>query len=244
MAPRVRFPATARAYHASMTFEAPTVYLLDDGAAVCKALRSLFESVKLKVKTYRETADLLAELAPSAPACLVLDVRMPRMTGLDLVEHLARNDVPLPVIMLTGFGDVALAVKAVKRGAIDFMEKPPDEHALLERVQEALRRNAECLAARRERAARKEKLAQLSQREREVISEVAAGKLSKEIAADLGLSVRTVETHRLTAAKKLNLRIGMNLIRFVSSVEGDDRCALGGGRGAWRPACRAAASGN
>lgn len=174
----------------------------------------------------------------------MLDVRMPGITGLDLVEHMARNDIPLPVIMLTGFGEVALAVRAVKQGALDFMEKPPDEYFLLERVQEALRYNAECLKARSERAERMTRLAELSPREREVINQVAAGRASKEIAADLDLSVRTVETHRLAAARKLNLRLGMDLVRFVSSVAAGEHCALGGGRGVWCPACRARLNGS
>lgn len=217
---------------------APTVYVVDDEPGVRHGLKLLFSSVKLRVETFAAADAFLAAYDPSRPGVLVLDVRMPGIGGLDFLDQMVDADLPLPVIILTGHGDVQMAVRAVKRGALEFIQKPGNEQALLDRVQEALLGNAECIVARAREAELQARWRELSARERQVIECVANGQQNRETAVAMGISERTVETHRLNALRKLNLRIGAELIRLVECAEQRSRrcCATGG---AWCPACRA-----
>ena len=191
------------------------VFVVDDDRAMRDSLRWLLESIGLTVRTYATAAEFLREHQPSQPGCLVLDVRMPGMSGLDLQAELVRRGTELPTIVVTGHAEVAMAVRAVKAGAIDFIEKPFSDQLLLDRVRQALEidRQSREVRARREEARRR--LASLSAREREVLELVAAGKANKEVAAALGLSTKTVEVHRAHVMSKMAVDSLAELIRVA-----------------------------
>jgi FixJ family two-component response regulator len=193
----------------------PIVFVVDDDRAMRDSLRWLLESVGLSVRTYATAAEFLDDHDPAQPGCLVLDVRMPGMSGLDLQTELAQRGAELPTIVVTGHAEVAMAVRAVKAGAIDFIEKPFSDQLLLDRVRQALEidRQSREIRIRREEARRR--LASLSAREREVLSLVAAGKANKEIAAALGLSPKTVEVHRAHVMAKMAVDSLAELIRVA-----------------------------
>ncbi len=180
----------------------PTVFLVDDDSAVRKALELLMETAKFSAESFATAKDFLAVFDADRPGCLVLDLRMPGMSGIKLQQELAARGSIIPVIFLTGHGDISMSAQAFRSGAVDFMEKPFDEGLLLERIQEAIQldqSNRKALARRADAAAR---LKSLTPREREVMWLVAAGKASKVIARELGLSHRTVETHRSRIMEK------------------------------------------
>jgi two-component system, LuxR family, response regulator FixJ len=191
------------------------VFVVDDDRAMRDSLRWLLESIGLTVRTYATAAEFLREHQPSQPGCLVLDVRMPGMSGLDLQAELVQRGTELPTIVVTGHAEVAMAVRAVKAGAIDFIEKPFSDQLLLDRVRQALEidRQSREVRARREEARRR--LASLSAREREVLELVAAGKANKEVAAALGLSTKTVEVHRAHVMSKMAVDSLAELIRVA-----------------------------
>ena len=174
----------------------PTVYVVDDDEAVSSSLSWLLESIGLRVRTYRNALDFIAAMDADPWGCLVLDVRMPGMSGLELQQRLRDRDVGLPVIFITGHGGVANAVKAIKAGAFDFLEKPFDDQTLLDRVQQAIGVNSETRRCRSARAALLDRYASLTPREREVMELVVEGRPNKVIAQVLGLSSKTVEAHR------------------------------------------------
>lgn len=191
------------------------VFVVDDDRAMRDSLRWLLESIGLTVRTYATAAEFLREHQPSQPGCLVLDVRMPGMSGLDLQAELVQRGTELPTIVVTGHAEVAMAVRAVKAGALDFIEKPFSDQLLLDRVRQALEidRQSREVRARREEARRR--LASLSAREREVLELVAAGKANKEVAAALGLSTKTVEVHRAHVMSKMAVDSLAELIRVA-----------------------------
>ena len=201
----------------------PVVYLVDDEEVVRDALAWLLRSRRLLSEGFASAdafeawlAPRLAEGAPGwpdAPACLVLDVRMPGTSGLVLFERLAaRGLLPaLPILFLTGHGDVPTAVAAVKRGAFDFVEKPFSNNALVDRIEQALALSAQALGQRRERRAAERALADLTEREREVMALVIAGRPNKLIADELSISVRTVEVHRSRVFEKMNVKSAVEL---------------------------------
>jgi len=191
------------------------VFVVDDDRAMRDSLRWLLESIGLTVRTYATAAEFLREHQPSQPGCLVLDVRMPGMSGLDLQAELVKRGAELPTIVVTGHAEVAMAVRAVKAGAIDFIEKPFSDQLLLDRVRQALEidRQSREVRARREEARRR--LASLSAREREVLELVAAGKANKEVAAALGLATKTVEVHRAHVMSKMAVDSLAELIRVA-----------------------------
>lgn len=222
----------------------PIVYVLDDDSADALHLIRLFESVKLDVATFNDAGEFLAAYAPDRPACLMLDVRMPGFNGFDVLRRLVQENASLPVIMMTGHADVPTAVRALRAGALDFIEKPCNDQTVLDSVQRALRRNAECLAGRRRDAAMAARWSELSPREREVIVRLAAGATNQEIADELGVGTRTVETHRLNAMKKLDLRFGAEFIRVVSSHEAGRCCSQRDGEYQCCCSCRARSMGD
>jgi FixJ family two-component response regulator len=191
------------------------VFVVDDDRAMRDSLRWLLESIGLTVRTYATAAEFLREHQPSQPGCLVLDVRMPGMSGLDLQAELVQRGAELPTIVVTGHAEVAMAVRAVKAGAIDFIEKPFSDQLLLDRVRQALEidRQSREVRARREEARRR--LASLSAREREVLELVATGKANKEVAAALGLATKTVEVHRAHVMSKMAVDSLAELIRVA-----------------------------
>jgi two-component system response regulator FixJ len=193
----------------------PTVFVVDDDRAMRESLSWLLDSVGLRVRSYATAADFLAEHDPAQPGCLVLDVRMPGMSGLDLQAELTRRGVELPTIVITGHAEVSMAVRAVKAGAIDFIEKPFSDQLLLDRVRQALEIDLEAREVRRRREDARRRLATLTTREREVLNLVVAGKANKEIASALGVSPKTVEVHRAHVMSKMCADSLAELIRIT-----------------------------
>ena len=196
----------------------PTVFVVDDNAGVRKSLRALFESAGLAVETYATGEEFLAVYDPERAGCLLLDVRLHRSSGLVLQDELRRRMATLPIIVLTGHGTVPISVRALKAGAVDFLQKPMPPKLLLERVRAALDVDRETRARAAEGAVMTERLAHLTPREREVMELLLAGKTSKEIAAALRVSVRTVEGHRRVVLSKTNVSSAAQLVRAVLSV--------------------------
>jgi len=193
----------------------PTVFVVDDDRAMRDSLSWLLDSVGLRVRSYATAAEFLADHDPAQPGCLVLDVRMPGMSGLDLQAELARRGVELPTIVITGHAEVSMAVRAVKAGALDFIEKPFSDQLLLDRVRQALEIDLEVREVRRRREDALRRLATLTAREREVLNLVVAGKQNKEIASELGVSPKTVEVHRAHVMSKMCVDSLAELIRIT-----------------------------
>ena len=195
------------------------VYVVDDDAAVRDGLKWLIESVELQVSPCPSAQAFLEAYDRSRPGCLVLDVRLRGMSGLDLQAELARRDISIPTIVVTGHGDVPMAVRAMKLGAIDFVEKPFNDQELLERIQKAIEGDLQARRGDRERAEACALLATLSPREREVLDLLVLGKANKEVADQLGLSTRTVEGHRARLMEKLACGSLAELVRLSLRAE-------------------------
>lgn len=181
----------------------PLIHIVDDDEAMRKSLSWLIGSVGLETRAYASADAFLAGHDARSPGCLLLDIRMPGLSGLDLQARLAAGGASLPVIFLTGHGDVPMAARAFKAGAFDFLEKPCNDQVLLDRVQEAVAEHRRRLAEAERVATWRRRLAALSPRERQVAERVAAGLRNREIADDLGISLKTVELHRHNAMEKL-----------------------------------------
>lgn len=197
----------------------PTVFLVDDDHAVRNALELLLETAQYRTESFASAEAFLATCDPDRPGCLVLDIRMPGISGMRLQEMLAARTVTLPVIFLTGHGTVPMSARAFRRGAIDFLEKPFDEDVLLERIGEAINRDRANRAARARQADAEARLASLTPREAEVMWLVVAGRTNKEIAAALKLSNRTVETHRRRIMEKTGARSLAELITLTATSQ-------------------------
>lgn len=197
----------------------PTVFVVDDDESVRKGLRLLIKSIGLKVESYASAQEFLNAYNPSQPGCLVLDIRMPGMSGLDLQTHLAEQGLLLPVIIVTGHGDVSMAVKAVKMGALDFLEKPFRDQVLLDRVQNAIQIDVENRRKRLELKENKARLTNLTPRELQVMKMVVAGKPNKIIASELGLSQKTVEFHRAHVMSKTGVESLADLVKLSLAVD-------------------------
>jgi two-component system, LuxR family, response regulator FixJ len=196
----------------------PIVFVVDDDPAMRQSMRWLIESVNLAVETYATAQDFLAAYDPSRPGCLVLDVRMPGMSGLDLQEELNRRQIYVPIIIITGYAEVPTAVRALKGGALDFIEKPFSDQLLLDRIQQAIASDRQTRERNATRAALAARVAQLTPREREVMQLVVAGSSNREIAAELGLSVKTVEVHRARVMEKMKVDSLAELVRLGLSA--------------------------
>lgn len=196
----------------------PTVFVVDDDDAVRDALVFLFKSVGLPVEAYPSAGELLARLDNQRGGCLLLDIRMPGMSGLELQNLLNERKCILPVIFITGHGDVPMAVEAIKKGAFDFLQKPFRDQELLDRIHKAMeqdRRNRSALHARESISARLEKL---TPRERQVMNLAVQGKPNKLIAKELGLSPRTVELHRAHVMEKMETHSVCVLVQMLSAI--------------------------
>ncbi len=193
----------------------PTVFVVDDDEAVRDSLAMLMRSVGIEVETHAHAGDFLAAYDPQRPGCLVLDIRMPGISGLDLQHRLGEEGALLPIIFITGHGDVPMAVKAIQNGAVDFIQKPFHDQALLDRIQQALRLDAERRRSLELRAEIARRLDRLSPRERQVLDLVVAGNANKVIAGRLGLSQRTVEIHRAKVMEKMEADSLAHLVRMV-----------------------------
>jgi len=194
-----------------------TVFVVDDDAAVRDSIQELVESVGLQAEGYPSARAFLDTFQPQRPGCLVLDVRMAEMSGLVLQQRLNELGAKIPVIVLTGHGDVSMAVQAMKAGAIDFIQKPYPEQALLDSINAALASDAESRRSSWVAHANEQQLAALTDREREVLNRTLSGSTSKEIAHELGISPRTVEVHRKNLLHKLGISTVKELMYRLAS---------------------------
>ena len=197
----------------------PTIFIVDDEPDIRDALQLLLKSVSLEVETFGSAQAFLDTYDPARPGCLILDVRMPGMCGPELQEKLRENQISIPIIIITGHGDVPTAVRTMKAGAIDVIEKPFNDQVLLDRVQQALQQDQQQRQEQGKRERIAARLALLTPRETEVMKGIVKGKLNKVIAADLGLSTRTVEIHRARIMDKMQVRSLSNLVQMVLFVQ-------------------------
>jgi RNA polymerase sigma factor (sigma-70 family) len=193
------------------------VYVVDDDEAVRDSLQWLLEASAYRVATYDSAEAFLAGFDPNAIACLILDVRMPGMSGLELQDELLARKLNLPIIFITGHGDVPMAVSTMKKGAVDFIEKPFDQTALKELVERMLAHARETAAAAERQRLNEALLARLTPREQQVLERIVAGRLNKQIADDLGISIKTVEAHRANIMDKLRANTVADLMRVALS---------------------------
>ena len=194
---------------------ASTVYIVDDDEAVRDSLRWLLEANSYRVRAYARAESFLAEYDEQQPGVLIVDVRMPGMSGLELQEQLIARKSTMPVVFITGHGDIPMAISTMKKGAVDFLEKPFDETALREIVgrmfEQANQRLSQAKAVRQHEAM----LARLTSREQQVLERIVAGRLNKQIADDLGISIKTVEAHRANIMEKLQVTTVADLMKVA-----------------------------
>ncbi len=193
----------------------PTVFIVDDDDEVRDSLEDLVDSVGLKAEIFASAQEFLAAYDPLRAGCLVLDIRMPGMSGLELQEKLGEQQAVLPIIFITGHGDVPMAVEAMRRGAVDFIQKPFRDQDLLDRINSALAQGVGRREDMEEQRAIEERINSLTRRERQVMEMVVEGKANKVIAIDLGLSQRTVEVHRANVMEKMRAKTLADLVRMV-----------------------------
>ncbi|HHH38373.1 MAG TPA: response regulator transcription factor [Sedimenticola sp.] len=198
----------------------PTVFVVDDDQAMRSSLKWLIESVGMQVEVYESADAFIRDYYPGRAGCLLLDVRMPGMSGLELQEHFVEHDIRIPIIIITGHGDVPMAVRAMKAGAVDFIEKPFNDELLLESIRNALALDVEQRSTQAERAEIAARLAHLTPREHEVMEMVTDGKSNKEIAQSLGVSAKTVEAHRARVMEKMEASSLAELVRMAIAARG------------------------
>jgi len=200
----------------------PVVFVVDDDEAVRNSLRLLLKSVGLGAIALGSAQEFLDTYDANQPGCLVLDVRMPGMSGLELQQQLNMRGAVIPVIFITGHGDIPMAVEAMQHGAFDFLQKPFRDQDLIDRIQRALAKDRSNRAELKERALIRERRESLTPREREVLELVASGKPNKVMAADLGVSQRTVEIHRARVMEKMGASSLAQLVRMVMDLDATD----------------------
>ncbi|MDJ0805679.1 MAG: response regulator FixJ [Gammaproteobacteria bacterium] len=193
----------------------PTVFVVDDDQAIRSSLKWLIESVAMQVKTFESADAFIENYYPGRSGCLLLDVRMPGMSGLELQEYLAEQRISIPVIIITGHGDVPMAIRAMKAGAVDFIEKPFNDELLLESIRHALMLDEQQRDKQSQKAEIATRLARLTPREHEVMAMVTEGKANKEIASALGVSAKTVEAHRARVMEKMQAGSLADLVRMA-----------------------------
>ena len=210
--------------HGSATMSPQTdsqaiVHIVDDDASVRGALESLFDSVGLGARSYATARDFLSAGLPDRPGCVVIDVRLPDTNGLEFQAQLAEIGVRMPVVIMTGYGDIPMSVKAMKRGAVDFLPKPFRDQDMLDAVLTAVDRDRQRRVAERNVMQIQQRFKSLSAREQEVMLLVTAGKMNKQVAGDLGISEITVKIHRGAAMRKMNAQTLADLVRMAEVVK-------------------------
>lgn len=204
-----------------------TVLVVDDDADARQSLEFLIRSVGLNIRSYASAADFLASDDVESAGCLVLDLRMPGMSGLELQERLNEMNVGIPIILLTAYAEVPIAVKAMKAGAIDVIQKPYSQQVLLDRIQQALAKDRADRQRVRDVKEAREKLARLTEGERDVLERLRSGKSNKEIAIELGLTRRGIEARRANLMRKLEAESLADLLRLVMISDGQDATRSG-----------------
>jgi RNA polymerase sigma factor (sigma-70 family) len=199
---------------------APIVFIIDDDPSVRSSLKFLLSTVGLQAEGFESADAFLLKNLPDAPSCLVLDVRLPGLSGLDFQRELAAKNIRIPVIFLTGHGDIPMSVQAMKGGAVEFLTKPFRDQDLLDAIGIALERDRARREQERERVTLQRRYDSLTAREREVISMVAAGMLNKQIADRLGTAESTVKVQRSRATEKMRAESLVDLIRMIEKIEG------------------------
>jgi len=197
----------------------PTVFIVDDDDAVRNSLRLLLKSVGLTASALASAHEFLSTYDPQQPGCLILDVRMPGMSGLELQQQLNMRGAVIPVIFITGHGDIPMAVEAMQHGAFDFLQKPFRDQDLIDRIQRALAKDRTNRGELAERSRVRERFQSLTPREREVLALVTSGKPNKVMAGDLGVSQRTVEIHRARVMEKMHASSLAQLVRMMMDLE-------------------------
>jgi FixJ family two-component response regulator len=192
-----------------------TVYVVDDDEAVRDSLQWLLEGKDYRVRCYDSAETFLSRYDPREVACLIVDIRMDGMTGLELQDRLVERKSPLPIVFITGHGDVPMAVDTMKKGAMDFIQKPFHEATLLGLVERMLDQAKEAFSEHQHSASRDALLAKLTSREAQVLERIVAGRLNKQIADDLGISIKTVEAHRANIMEKLNANTVADLLKIA-----------------------------
>jgi two-component system, LuxR family, response regulator FixJ len=205
-----------------VTTKKPVIMVVDDDAGVRSAMRALLKSVGLESQLFTSAREFLAAYQPAQPGCLLLDIRMPGMSGLELQQQLNLRGAVLPVIFMTGHGDVPMAVEAMQQGAFDFLQKPFRDQDLLDRIQRALVKDAESRATLGEHSRIRIHLESLTAREREVLDLLTQGKQNKAIAQDLGVSPRTIEIHRARVMEKMDAQSVAELVRMMLDLKHAD----------------------
>jgi FixJ family two-component response regulator len=206
-----------------MTDASPVVFVVDDDRSMRDALELLMRSVNLRAQTFASPQEFLAATLPDAPGCLILDVRLPGSSGLDLQRQLVDAKVDMPIIFITGHADVRVSVRAMKAGAVEFLTKPVGDQELLDAVHQALARNRVSRETRAELADLRRRYESLTAREREVLQLVVNGLLNKQVAADLGVSLVTVKLHRGQVMRKMAANSLAELVKMMQKLETIDR---------------------
>ena len=201
------------------TIERAIVHIVDDDASLRHALEGLFKSVGLRTKTYAAARDFLNTSLADQPGCIVIDVRLPDMNGLEFQARLSQTGVRLPVVIMTGYGDIAMSVRAMKRGAVDFLQKPFQHQEMLDAVIAAIERDRLRRVADGEASLIQQRFETLTAREQQVMLMVTAGKMNKQVAGDLGISEITVKIHRGSAMRKMAARTLPDLVRMAETIK-------------------------
>jgi FixJ family two-component response regulator len=209
---------TARPPSKTPASDEPVVFIVDDDVAFREALLRLFRSVSLRAEVFGSAAEFLRTRLPDAPSCLILDVRLPGLSGLDIQAELAKSGVHIPIVFMTGHGDVPMSVEAMKAGAVDFLTKPFRDQAMLDAVTKSLERDRHRREQERAAAGLRARYETLSPRERQVMALVTAGLMNKQVAGEVGLSEITVKIHRGNVMRKMAAKTLADLVRMAESL--------------------------